>query len=408
MAGSIQQKPNGTWLLRVYLGRTAAGKVTHRSRTFRGTRREAERELARMVTTQADAPAVLDPPAPGASGPLRWGVGTTVNDAIAGWKLNGWDDLSPTTTRRYEVIWRLHVRESIGRRRLVDLTAWDFECYFRELKAAGQSQSSVRYARAMLHRACRLARKWSNGALPNPVADTEMPEWRYGEQAVPVRAPSVVEVRAIMAAADAGEDRRLWLFIRVTAASGARRGEICAIRWSDIDWSQGSVRIDESIISAPGGGMLKQPKTHASVRPLALDIGTMDALRSLRADNEAFAADCGTTLDPDGFVFSVEPDGRAAPHPDVFTAKFRRLCDRTGVASDVRLHSLRHFQSTQLDSVLTSKQKQARMGWSTIHMAGHYTDAISREDRRAADHIGVLLDQETEEGKTRSPVGHHP
>jgi hypothetical protein len=87
-------------LLEVYLGRTAAGNGRHRSRIFRGTRTEAERELARMVTTQADAPAVLDPAAPGISGPLRWGVGTTVNDAIAGWKLNGWDDLSPTTTRR--------------------------------------------------------------------------------------------------------------------------------------------------------------------------------------------------------------------------------------------------------------------------------------------------------------------
>jgi len=397
MAGSIQQKPNGTWLLRVYLGRTEAGKVRQRSRIFRGTRKEAERELARMVTAQADAPAVLDAPAPGTSGPLRWGVGTTVNDAIAGWKLNGWDDLSPTTTRRYEVIWRLHVRESIGRRRLVDLTPWDFECYFRELKAAGQSQSSVRYARAMLHRACRLARKWSNGALPNPVADTELPEWRYGERAVPVRAPSVEEVRSIMAAADAGEDRRLWLFIRVIAASGARRGEICAIRWSDINWVQGSVRIDESIISAPGGGMVKQPKTKASERPLALDAGTMAALRALRLDNEALAIECGTILDPDGFVFSVEPDGGAAPHPDVFTAKFRKLCDRAGVASDVHLHSLRHFQSTQLDSVLTPKQKQARMGWSTVHMDRLYTDVISSEDRRAADHIGILLDQAADE-----------
>ncbi|MDQ1427614.1 MAG: hypothetical protein QOK39_1090, partial [Acidimicrobiaceae bacterium] len=110
MSGSIRKQPNGSWLLRVYLGRDHSGKIRHRSRTVQGSRRDAERELARMVTAQADAPAVLDPPAPGASGPLRWGVGTTVNDAIAGWKLNGWDDLSPTTTRRYEVIWRLHVR----------------------------------------------------------------------------------------------------------------------------------------------------------------------------------------------------------------------------------------------------------------------------------------------------------
>ncbi len=59
----------------------------------------------------------------------------------------------------------------------------------------------------------------------------------------------------------------------------------------------------------------------------------------------------------------------------------------------VHLHSLRHFQSTELDSVVTEAQKQARMGWSTIHMARHYTDIVSSEDRRAADHIGALLDQ---------------
>jgi hypothetical protein len=36
--------------------------------------------------------------------------------------------------------------------------------------------------------------------------------------------------------------------------------------------------------------------------------------------------------------------------------------------------------------------KQARLGWSTVRLARHYTDSISVEDRRAADHIGTLLD----------------
>lgn len=40
---------------------------------------------------------------------------------------------------------------------------------------------------------------------------------------------------------------------------GRSEGEICAIRWSDINWVQGSVRIDESIISAPGGGLEHRP-----------------------------------------------------------------------------------------------------------------------------------------------------
>jgi hypothetical protein len=69
-----------------------------------------------MVTAQSDAPADFEEVNADAR-PMSWGLATTVNDAIAGWRLNGRDDLSPTTSRRYEVIWRLHVKDSIGRRR---------------------------------------------------------------------------------------------------------------------------------------------------------------------------------------------------------------------------------------------------------------------------------------------------
>ena len=40
---------------------------------------------------------------------LDWGPDTTVNDAVVGWQRNGWDDLSPSTVRRYRSIWTVHV-----------------------------------------------------------------------------------------------------------------------------------------------------------------------------------------------------------------------------------------------------------------------------------------------------------
>ena len=77
--------------------------------------------------------------------------------------------------------------------------------------------------------------------------------------------------------------------------------------------------------------------------------------------------------------------------------------------SDVHLHSLRHFHATQIDSVISEAQKQVRLGWSTVQMARHYTDGVAEEDRRAADHIGLLCSnsEANEEGVrsrlTRSP-----
>jgi integrase len=93
----------------------------------------------------------------------------------------------------------------------------------------------------------------------------------------------------------------------------------------------------------------------------------------------------------DGFVFPTDPTGIEAPHPDGMSHAFGRIRAQAGVASDIHLHSLRHFQSTELDPVISEAQKQARMGWATVHMARHYTDWITEEDAKAAAHIGGLL-----------------
>ncbi|HEV2360777.1 MAG TPA: hypothetical protein VGS21_03645, partial [Acidimicrobiales bacterium] len=154
----------------MYLGRDSSGKVRHESRLVRGSRRAAERELAEMIVSAAAEPT----PVP-EEHVASWGPRTTVNDAFTAWKGNGWEDLSPSTTARYESLWRVHIRDGIGRKPIAGLSTYEIERWLRELKRSGQSEASVRQARAVLNRACRLARKWSGGALPNPVADTELP-----------------------------------------------------------------------------------------------------------------------------------------------------------------------------------------------------------------------------------------
>jgi hypothetical protein len=254
VAGSLRPRPDkgaNAWELRVYLGRDSTGKVRHRSRLFRGSRRAAERELASMVTSVAEAPA----PVPEERA-TQWGPTTTVNDALAAWKRNGWEDLSPSTTARYESLWKVHIRESVGRKPIAALSSYELERWFRELKRAGQSEASVRQARAVLNRACRLARKWSGGTLPNPVADTEIPNWGLHESTEPVRSPEADEVRALVAAAQQ-EDIRIAVFVRLVAATGARRGEACALRWSDVDFEHGSVMFDEAVVTGGGPAVVR-------------------------------------------------------------------------------------------------------------------------------------------------------
>jgi integrase len=330
-------------------------------------------------------------PGQGAEIPLDWGRSTTINDAIAAWQENGWDDLSPTSQRRYETSWRVHVRDDIGRSRIVSLTPYEVERYFRRLKGQGLAEGSVRHVRALLHRACRLARKWSGNRLPNPIEGTELPDWKLDDRAEAVRAPEPAEVRALLAAAEA-VDRRFAVFLRLVAATGARRGEACALRWSDVDREASTVSIHHAVVSAPGGAQLKSPKTRASSRRVTVDGGTLAALEQLRSAQEELASACGVEIGEDAFLFSTEPGGAELPHPDAMSHAFTRLRQRAGVAADVHLHSLRHFHATVLDPVISEAQKQSRLGWSTVQMARHYTDSITAEDRRAAEWVGGLLD----------------
>jgi len=404
VAGSIRKRPDkgsNAFELRVFLGRDANGRVQHRSRLFHGTQRAAERELARLITTQETAPAIVPNDA---SRP--WGPATTINDAITGWKANGWDDLSPSTTRRYDSIWTTHIKNAIGRRKIASLSPFDVEVYFRSLKTAGLSEASVRQARAILHRACRLARKWSGNELPNPIADTELPAWKIDEQTDYVRAPSIDEVRALLAAAkDIGA--RLYAYVLLIAATGIRRGEACAIRWGDVNFEDAVIQIDESIVMVKGGVLVKGPKSKAGVRRLAVDAATIESLRILRDQCAGLAEVAELALTDQHFVFASEPTADIPPYPDSMSHAFARIRDDAGVASDVHLHSLRHFQATALDPVISEAQKQARLGWSTVHMARHYTDVIEEEDRRAAEHIGCLLageeSDEPQTGQTSAP-----
>jgi integrase len=360
MAGSMRERTPGVWELRVHLGRDARGKVKQVSRTFRGQKRAAERELARLVTEVEDGDIGVRPAPAGrgwalpTSGPDEphpdvgtWGPETTINDAIKDWQLNGWDDLSPSTVIRYKSIWKSHVNDSIGKAKIVELGPYDVEQFFRALKRQGLGARSVQQTRALLHRACRLARKWSGNRLPNPIADTELPDWSLDERRPDVRAPSVAEVVALLTAARAYDDR-MGVFVRLTAATGARRGEMCALRWSDIDWDHGAVRIDESAVMIEGGVRIKAPKTRKSVRLIAIDKASVVELRRYHTAREELASVAGVALEPDGFVFSTEPSGARLPYPDTFSQAFAKIRSKAKVADDVHLHSLRHFHSTQL------------------------------------------------------------
>ena len=156
-----------------------------------------------------------------------------------------------------------------------------------------------------------------------------------------VKPPTVETLRALLQAAVEWEPE-FALYLRVLAATGCRRSEALALRWTDVGSDNCELHRARSLAIVDGRVIEKDTKRHQS-RRIALDPATMAALEMHRAP---LAAD-GLGYAPDSLVFSPDECRERPCRPDNMTSRFIKLCKRNGVTG-VRLHDLRHFVATNL------------------------------------------------------------
>ena len=177
----------------------------------------------------------------------------------------------------------------------------------------------------------------------------------------------------------------------LSAATGARRSEIVALRWGDVDMANRTVAISRGVVTGPDGLVEKDTKSHAT-RRIALDDTALAVLADHEAHMQANAAACGITLGGNGFVFSNSADGSEPWYPDSVSRSFQRLCKQEGLTG-VRLHDLRHFVASQLLSAGVDVRTVAgRLGHrnaaTTLNVYAHF---LQQSDRAAADVMGRLI-----------------
>ena len=94
------------------------------------------------------------------------------------------------------------------------------------------------------------------------------------------------------------------MFILFTMTTGARRGEVCGLRWSQLDLDAGVAAFKASIGQIPGERWEKDSKTHQQ-RRVTLDAELIDVLRDHRARCEEAAALVDTKVRRDGATASA-------------------------------------------------------------------------------------------------------
>jgi integrase len=373
MRGSKRKRGEGVWELRAYVGRDpVTGNPRQVSKTFRGSAREADEALRDLIEQQV----------PGRSD----GAGATLGQLLDAW-LSECErmDLSPTTLRVYRTQIEHTIRPALGSIKVQRLGAKDLDDLYRAMKEKGSSPKTVRNHHALLAAALHQAVRW--GWVRRNVAEMAKPP-RVTQRVV--RPPSVDAVRQLVVAAEE-RDPRLAPLVMMAALTGMRRGELCALRWSDLDLDEGQIEVARSVVLVPGGLGEKTTKTNRT-RRVALDDVGLSVLRTHRARVEEWARLADEELRPDAFIFSPYVDGSLPFRPDNVTNFFTRVRDELKLP-DVRLHDLRHFTATQLIGAGVDVRTVAgRLGHTDPSMTLRvYSHALEERDRAAAAVMGRVL-----------------
>src|ERR1051325_8349893 len=174
----------------------------------------------------------------------------------------------------------------------------------------------------------------------------------------------------------------LSVFLEMAAATGARRGEVLALRWSDI---QGMiVLIDRSLCQTRDGWLFKTTKTEEP-RKVELPPSLVNRLEAHRLGQDEFRRQFGPDYHSDLDLIFANPDGSPLM-PNSVSSTVSRLCRRLGQPKGASLHVLRHSHASLLRAEgVDLATVSARLGHSSVRTtADIYSHAIRGKDHAAA------------------------
>lgn len=287
--------------------------------------------------------------------------GTTVRefmDAFLDYKGKS-GTIEPSTVRSYRGETK-QICRWLGNVKVCELTVADVNGWMGKMTAEGYAPKSV----AKPFRLLKQALKWgmAQGLLNRNVCEFCKPPKRVK---TPINALSREDRSRMLALAREAQPEPLGVAIELALTTGMRRGEVCALRWSDLS-DDGTIAVTHALGNGPGGFYLKEPKTDSSRRTIPLTKRTFGMLRIIRADAQRTAAEMGFPLG-DAFILGTqEPDSRPY-NPTQLGKDFAAFCKMNGF--DCTFHDLRHtFATMMIGNGCDVRTVASYLGHSSVSM----------------------------------------
>lgn len=388
--GGIDQRGDKVFRLRYRIGSRRFTKTVH------GTQTEARKELRALIRA-GDTDEHVDP--------NKLTVGQWIDQWIAaGAPGRKKKKVSQRTLERYEQLLLTHVKPTLGSRPLQKLKAAEIDKLYTAMATAAEIAPRTQHHVHIVFGALLATAARKGLIFANPMLRVEQvpnPEGQISDDNLDADDDIGEGLdEAQLAGLIAGlKPSSLFPVVALAAASGARRNELLALRWTDLDPQRKTLRIERAWEQTKKFGLrLKPPKTKRGLRTIELDDSTIRILLAERERYQRVQAgipDGATEVDlslirlpakalmfPGVPETGAEFDVTVPRNPRNFSKEFARRAGLLGFGA-TRFHDLRGIHSTALlDSGIPVHTVAQRIGDDPAVLLRNY---VKRQRTKAAD-----------------------
>ena len=372
--GTIRKRSDGRWEARIIIGHKNDGSPMYKS-AFAKTQKSALKQLHQLLDLYRDVDLTEE---------CRMTLGEWMDKWMDEYMIF---TIKENTIKGYRSQIDHQIKPFIGHKQLASLTTADIQKFYNKIKKEGRvhphpihghvlSDSMVRKIHMMLHEAMEVAVR-ERYIVRNPTDNTTIPKKTTTEK-------QVLDDSQLNRFLEAIQGEPYWHdFFYVEVMTGLRRGEICGIKWSDIDFNEGTLCIKRSVSTKEGGGVsIGETKTDAGVRTIIMPPSVATLLWKKRSDaiNE--------------WVFPHYTNPSDPLHPSSAYKKLKTLLKRLELPL-LRFHDLRHTFATQAtDGGVDPKTLAGILGHTDASfMLDTYTHVTSDMQRGASAIVNNMMQQ---------------
>jgi integrase len=385
MKGHIRERSPGHWAIVLEQRDPATGKRKRKWHSFKGTKREAQIECARLIS-EVKGGTYIEPSK------------TTFGQFLERWLDSVRPRVSPKTHERYSEIVRKNIIPALGSVSLTKLRPAQIAGAYSAALAGGRrdgkgglSPSTIIYLHRIIKQSLGQAVRWELLAR-NPADAVDPPKAER-------RALTTYDMDQTADLLEELRETRLRLPVLIAVMCGLRRGEIVALRWKHIDLAAGKMAVVESAEQTTTGVRYKPPKSGKG-RSVALSEMVVAELRQHRLAQAEELLRLGVRQSDATFVYTQQDGAPVQPR----SLSQMWAATETGLPR-VPFHNLRHTHATHLLTAgVHPKVASERLGHSRVGITldlyshvlpGMQEDAAARVDmafqiakKKRAENIG--------------------